>query len=785
MKEKLIASFLVALTVIAPIVSAASNLGQYPTFLATDHTLGAYVVVGETAATADVVGAINLAIRLAELSYEVKSVSGTASSEYTGIMRDGIDICTIDTTTTAGLNSCNVTKAVSSGVAMPAQIKNTHYSTLKDGAFTWRSTSYTYAEQVDIEGVIVRHKLAATNVNGTEKMVIGDSDIKYEYVFKKTLTGTGSPDTPNYTYPIDIELLGKKFTVVGVDSDSILMLTGSVCTGVTATNPCVYGDYSVYTPLGGTTFVSVSIKDKDGKVVGTDTVSDWSSGTSKTKTFSSLGLDVTVTSISALTEGTVVGVNMVVGPTGTTTHDYDTTADVESTGSANEAFPGAPRWGIQFSASGCSAGTIGSGSKIQVVYKPSTTEYYVAGQHVSLPNNYGELGFEGWNTDDFATITIGPYGPVSVYNDTDKAVEQTYLYGIEISSNKAGVIYGGTDYYSKAYVLFNASNPAVPDFPVVIAWPDTTTGKLLVADNWRNLGALETGNGTDSVTTQYAYATLNSTYGMFWYSFKINNGEKNFYVNVQVGNITNNVITVYAGDGAASKSIDMGFQNYTSWDKAGARFEQQFIKLGATINSAEATEVNATTEASTGADRNAGARTQDIVDDTGLILLDTKTNAASDKVVFKVPSKALAAKLYLGVKGATTPTENTYNKIVPVTSTVAVLDSDVMSAKATYTAKNLVLVGGPCKNTVVADLAATGSFPYTCANWPARNFGLIKVIDDAYNPGKVVVVVAGTTRTETKVACAALQLYDTKLVGQTASTVEVTGTVDSPVITAV
>jgi S-layer protein (TIGR01564 family) len=109
-----------------------------------------------------------------------------------------------------------------------------------------------------------------------------------------------------------------------------------------------------------------------------------------------------------------------------------------------------------------------------------------------------------------------------------------------------------------------------------------------------------------------------------------------------------------------------------------------------------------------------------------------------------------------------------------------------MAAKATYTAKNLVLVGGPCKNTVVADLAATGAFPYTCANWPAaRNFGLIKVIDGAYVPGKVVVVAAGTTRAETNLACAALQLYDTKLAGQTASTVEVTGTVDSPVITAV
>ena len=91
------------------------------------------------------------------------------------------------------------------------------------------------------------------------------------------------------------------------------------CTGVTKTNPCVYGDYSVYASLGGASFVQVSITDKNGNEITWSMVSGWSgSGTSTTKTFATLGIDITVTSIVARDDGTVDGASMVVGPIGKT-----------------------------------------------------------------------------------------------------------------------------------------------------------------------------------------------------------------------------------------------------------------------------------------------------------------------------------------------------------------------------------------------------------------------------------------------------------------------------------
>jgi hypothetical protein len=789
MKEKLIASFLAALMVATPAALAASALNTYPAFLTTDPTLlattnslNAYVVVGSSGSAAglaaDIAGAIDLALRLTEMSYIKVTTEGGVTGEYDGLVRDGINICDIDTSTTA--NSCNLTKAVSGGTAFPTLIKNTHYSGLKEGKISWRSSTYDYAEQMDATGVLMRHKLAAANINGTEKMVIGDSDIKYEFVFKRQIQGLGSPSDPNYSYPLGINLLGKGFTIVGVDTDSILMLSGSTCSGATATNGCTYEDYTVYAIQGGASFVQLQIQDSAGNTVDTILVTGWSSGESVTKSSTATGLDITVTAIAALQDGTVVGCDMVVGPTGTTTHDYDGIADVESTGIANEAFDADnPRWGIQFSPGSSAVGTIASNAKIQVIYKPSAIEYYEAGEKLSLPNDYGDLGFEGWNTADFAAITVKPVGPVSVYNSTDAELQESYLYGIELSSDTAGVIYGGNDFYTKAYVLFNATRGA--GSPLAIGWYDDVKGKILVNDNWKANNDV-IGSGAVSTGTQYAYALLNQTSGGFTYSFVINNGEKNFYVYLSIANVTANAmpISLYAGDTQTSTSVAMGFLNATTWTSGPNKFEQHFIKLGSTTGVAESTELNVTTEASTGNDRNAGAKSREVVDDTGLLIQNPTTNSGSDAVVFKVPSKALAVKAYFGKKGAgTVVTGETVNKIVPITSPVALLDSEVTS---THKAKNIVLVGGPCANSVTAEVANAGQLvdkdgtQLTCSAWSGltRKFGLISAVDGAFTTGKTAVVVAGSTRVETRIATEVLMKYDTLLTGVTDSAAEVT-----------
>jgi len=122
----------------------------------------------------------------------------------------------------------------------------------------------------------------------------------------------------------------------------------------------------------------------------------------------------------------------------------------------------------------------------------------------------------------------------------------------------------------------------------------------------------------------------------------------------------------------------------------------------------------------------------------------------------------------------------TTQTVLPITADVVKLDSEITDADKT--ANDLVLVGGPCINTLVASLATAGKFPYTCANWPGRNFGRAQLISDAFATGKTALVIAGTRATDTDLASRIVQTgfagaTDTQKAG---SSIEVTGSVASP-----
>jgi hypothetical protein len=122
----------------------------------------------------------------------------------------------------------------------------------------------------------------------------------------------------------------------------------------------------------------------------------------------------------------------------------------------------------------------------------------------------------------------------------------------------------------------------------------------------------------------------------------------------------------------------------------------------------------------------------------------------------------------------------TTEKVLPITGDVVKLDSEVTSSDKTNS--DFVLVGGPCKNTLVADLATAGKFPYTCANWPGRNFGRIQLVSDGFATGKTVLVIAGTRAEETDLAARIVQngLPSASATQKAGASVEVTGTVSSP-----
>jgi len=806
MKEKIIASLLASIMAMVTFtfpVLAAKTLGDFPGFLGSTSdsvtTPDVYFVVGKAASPEDVIAAADLAATVASTESYI-ATSTTGGEAVDGVLRDGINLGT-----KVGGNTLST--AITGAAALPNScvLKNAHYSSLKDSTYSWNSNDYDFREQVDCSGVLMRNALGVDKINGTETMVVNDNNIIYQFVFEKAINlsskqSLGTIASPDYTYPIKIKVLGKDFVIVGVGSTSIKALQGSVGTA-TATVPVVYGDYSVYATQGGTTFVSVTIKDKAGNTVDTMLLTGWASGSSVSKDSSAAGVTITATSIAALQDGTVVGADLVVGPTGTTTHEYDGSADVSSTSTtAKDTFTGETKWGIQYCPGGGTAGvctTTGGASgnipvnaQIQVVYLPQSvtagdTEYLKAGSKVTLPNNYADLGFIGWNTDSFATVTVKPLrSSVSAYNSTENQIG-TSFYGIALEAG-TNVIYSTSgNMFSKAYVLFNKSrSTAYPEnYPIMVGFYDSTKGKIIIDDSISGSAA-----NADELSSEYAWFNYNGNGTVFSYAFKVNNGEYDYYINVRITNDTTTtypgIINVTAGNAtwgttgynsvAAFYQVDTGVYA-AGWDTSSAAR----LKLGATQGSGDDNEIQVFTEGAAG---NGAKKTQEIVADAGLLLQPTSSSTSSDAMILKVPSKALAVKAYFGKLGATT-TGGTVKAAAPVSWAVAKLDSEVTSAEK---AKNLIVVGDAAINTVAAEVmnltyptyGDSGLFPYKAGE------GYIKIYEDKFTTGKVVLLVAGWDAIDTRTSASVLQQYATLLKGSTATAIKVTSATATGITTA-
>jgi hypothetical protein len=409
---------------------------------------------------------------------------------------------------------------------------------------------------------------------------------------------------------------------------------------------------------------------------------------------------------------------------------------------------------------------------------------------VSLPNDYGKVGFIGWNYDTWTTLTFTPVtGKVGYWDDgmtgaSNITQAASNLAGIEIASDVAGSIVdpNNANGYDKAYILFNYTLTS-GFYPVMVGFWDSVNSRIAVdlSDNiyYQVIGAADT-NFTFNFTLSYSNGAAV--------------GDQQF-LNITIMDPANTSTTVngvgsgaesYFGDfyigrsGSYNNSVMINYVNKTTtWSTTAA---PQFRLYTTSTGQAKDVQVYSTDTSGVEQKSDIGIATQDVVADSGAVVVAPATYSGSDKVLVKIPAQVLYAKMYIGELGGTTAgSEVSYTSYpsVPVTSAIAKLDTEMSALK---TAKHVVLVGGPCINDLVDELATAGKFTYSCASWPGRDFGLIEAIDDAFATGKVALVVAGTRADDTRIATSALQMYDTKLAGQTAASVEVTGTVGAPVV---
>ncbi len=126
------------------------------------------------------------------------------------------------------------------------------------------------------------------------------------------------------------------------------------------------------------------------------------------------------------------------------------------------------------------------------------------------------------------------------------------------------------------------------------------------------------------------------------------------------------------------------------------------------------------------------------------------------------PDDQVYGNVFVLGKGATVTTTGavgTVKAAVPIKTPLGKLDSEVTSADKST--KNLVLVGGPAVNSLVAELAAAGK-TRDLAWYRSEGAGtaLLDYVSDAFAAGKVALVVAGHSADDTRIAAGWVQNFD-------------------------
>ncbi|RME55470.1 S-layer protein, partial [Candidatus Woesearchaeota archaeon] len=152
----------------------------------------------------------------------------------------------------------------------------------------------------------------------------------------------------------------------------------------------------------------------------------------------------------------------------------------------------------------------------------------------------------------------------------------------------------------------------------------------------------------------------------------------------------------------------------------------------------------------------------------GIVIKEPKGQSSSDRVKLMIPNDQVFANIVIKGKDATVSSGGTGyapQQITPKT----MLDTEVSDP----TMYNLIVVGGPCANSLAESL-----FGVSCADWPYQDGeALVKMVD---NGNKVAMLVAGTSAADTRRAAKAVasETHRAKFSG---SEVVVKGTTDSDI----
>jgi hypothetical protein len=687
-------------------VFAAMDLGDYPTFLFADHNLDAYVVVGSAAAPGDVVGAVDLAARLAGESYEEVASSGTT-----------------------------VSGGKSEDVNLGGDMTDDHKTTLddddlvgfQDTTISFDSSTYNIHDAL-ILGADSPSIEVSLSTDGEDKFESGvfmeatRGAIGYYYLFDDTINMT----------PIDadttlvFEFLGKTLTIVDVVDENTFTLRVGDEYYLSVSDSVIVDGKTVLLNNVGSTSVSVDV-DGETKIIST--------GSEKTVN----GVKIKVDSVFYSDVMAERSAFLIMGEHAEKTYD-----DADAYIGEDEDDPDW-KWDLGELLTTTVKGdtTDGSGGPTigilnDFVYDDFNDGPPGAGECFTLPNNYASICYDSLTVeeDNYETIQVS----FSTSIDVDEADAQAQTWG----SSEDGVVIeviGGSE-----SLVLDESAMTSGGSEYISGDISTKTVYLVAADT-----------GTDVIDIFYVdedndpvfagNITLGVTGTDIPWAF-VDYRDTTDTTDLELafdGNITQDaVLLVFQEENAnlvANSDIHMWI-----YEVGG-----EFVQLGDTADTKEADEL---IYGST----NIGSKDEDHRTYYGVVIEDPESNGDSDQVVLKVPGDVVEATIVVSGTGTTTSSGDSIKKVVPVTNAVAKLDTEVQ----TPVGKHLVLVGGPAVNLHSAaalgldypTYGSSGLLPF------AEGEGYVALTDGVVEEGKYAVVVCGWEAADTRDATSVLQQFD-------------------------